>query len=188
MRRSAATVACLVLGTILALITPVPAGAEPDLTADPAPGAILTTMPAAVTLRFSADVDLETSHIAVSGPDGAGLADGEAEQPGRTVLRQPVRAGAPGDLTVAYHVIFSDGASTTGAYRFSAGTGAVPAPLDSTAERAATSAVSRHRHDIDPFSAVLLVIDGAVLVAVGGLLMLRPRHGSPVSLRLEEPR
>lgn len=185
MRRTAA----LLLSAAVLLLTPTAARAETGLAAaDPAPGASLAAMPAAVTLRFPDDVDAGSSHVAVTAPDGSDLADGEPGQPDAAVLRQPVRVGVAGDVTVAYHVILGDGTSVTGAYRFSAGTGTAPAPLDLAGERAATSAVTGHRHEVDPLSAVLLVIDGAVVLALAGLLVLRPRDGSPNSLRLDERR
>lgn len=145
------------------------------VSAEPAAGAVLGEAPGAVILRFTGAVSGADSHIAVATAGGEQVADGEAVQTGQREMRQPIRATAPGDLTVAYHVIFLDGASATGVYRFSAGTGVPPAPLSATAQQQATAEVSQHRHQVDGASAVLLVVDGAVLAVVVLLLRRRPR-------------
>jgi copper resistance protein C len=74
-------------------------------------------------------------------------------------------------------VIFLDGGSATGAYRFSVGTGMPPAPLSFAARQTATAAVTQHVHQVDEASAVLFVIDGAVAVIVLFLLWTRPHGG-----------
>ncbi len=83
----------------------------------------------------------------------------------------------PGDFTVAYHVEFRDGGETRGFLRFSVGTGIAPASATGAIERAATAALNQHRHQIDPVSAVVLVIDAAVVLAVLLLLLVtRPKQ------------
>lgn len=157
-----------------------PAAAQADdslIEGDPRPGAVLEHAPGAVTVRFGATVYGPDSHLAVSTAVGDDVTTGETTQPAPRELRVPIAATAPDDLTVAYHVVFTDGATATGAYRFSAGTGVPPAPLSRAAEQAVTAAVAQHVHGVDPVGAALLVIDGAVLLIVFFLLWARPRNG-----------
>lgn len=153
------------------------------VSANPPDGAILATPPATVVLRFSAALDLASSHLTILTAAGASTVDGAAGQPDPETIAQPVRIAASGELTVAYHVILVDGTSVTVAYRFSVGTGASPATLDAAARQAATSSVAQHGHQIDPIGATMLVIDGVVLVVVILLLRLRPHDRRPMSLR-----
>lgn len=163
---------------VLLAVSPGTARADDSLVAaDPLAGAVLAGLPDQVTLRFAGKVSGADSHIAVSGAGGVEVTAGEVEQSGPQQLRVRIRPTVPGDLTVAYHVIFLDGGSATGAYRFSAGTGVAAAPLSVTAQQAATASISHHVHQVDGASAVLLVVDGAVLVAVLVLLWARPRNG-----------
>ncbi|MFC0529842.1 copper resistance CopC family protein [Phytohabitans kaempferiae] len=155
--------------------------------ASPPVGGVLDAPPAVVTLTFSDDVQPELSHIAVFDDSGAEVGDGGYDQPAPRLIRLPVDIGADGAYTVAYHVTFPDGTSVTDVYRFSVGTGRAPAPLDAAEREARTEAVSEHAHQIDTLSAVLLVIDGAVLLVAVALLWLRPRgRRRPMSLRSTE--
>ena len=155
--------------------------------ADPPPDAVLQTAPAGVTLTFSAEVAPELSHLAVLDGRGSSVATDDYTRPAPNQLHLPVRIRADGDYTVAYHVTFPDGTSVTDLHRFSVGTGTVPAPLDAVARQVGTDAVTRHAHQIDGFSAALLIIDGLVLFGVLALLWLRPRDGRPMTLRSTEP-
>lgn len=155
--------------------------------ADPSPDAVLQTSPGAVTLTFSTEVAPELSHLAVLDGRGSSVATGDYTRPTARQLHLPVRIRADGDYTVAYHVTFPDGTSVTDLHRFSVGTGVVPAPLDAAARQVGTDAVTRHAHQIDGFSAALLIIDGLVLFGVLALLWLRPRDGRPMRLRPTEP-
>jgi methionine-rich copper-binding protein CopC len=149
------------------------------ISADPPAGAVLQALPERVSLWFAGKVSGIDSHVAVSGAGDTDVTAGEVEQPGPQQLRIRLRSTAPGDLTVAYHVIFLDGGSATGMYRFSAGTGATPKPRSAAAQQAVTAAVSHHVHHVDGASALLLVVDGVVLVGVLFLLWARPRNGRP---------
>ncbi|MFV2018987.1 copper resistance CopC family protein [Micromonospora sp. LOL_023] len=151
--------------------------------ADPPAGAVLSKAPTGVTLAFAHDVQPELSHVAVFDRDGSEIGDGTYSQPASDRVHLPVTIDQDGDYTVAYHVTFPDGTSTTDAYRFSVGTGVPPVALDAATRQASTDAVARHAHQIDGLSATLLVLDGLVLCAVLGLLWLRPRDGRPMSFR-----
>ncbi|RGC65441.1 hypothetical protein C5N14_28605 [Micromonospora sp. MW-13] len=185
-RRRAAVAAVVAAVAGLLALTPGAARADGALvSADPPAGAVLTTAPAEVTLDFGAGIDEGQSHAAVLDAGSRAVTDAEPTLAGSTRLRLPVRIGAAGDYTIAYHVTFTDGTTATGAHRFSVGTGVAPAPLDDAARRASTDAVATHGHGIDGFSAFLLVIDGAVLAVALALLWLRPRGGRPMSLRVD---
>ncbi|TDC63638.1 copper resistance protein CopC [Micromonospora sp. KC207] len=188
-RRRAAVAAVVAAVAGLFALTPGAARADGGLvSADPPAGAVLTAAPAEVTLDFDAGVDEGQSHVAVLDAASRPVTDTEATRAGSTRLRLPLRLGAPGDYTVAYHVTFADGTSATGAHRFSVGTGVAPAPLDDAARRASADVVvDAHGHGIDGFSAFLLFVDGAVLAAVLALLWLRPR-GRAMVLRVDESR
>lgn len=182
--RRAAVLAALL--AVAGLGAPAPAaagGSREPVAAAPAAGDVLAIAPGEVTLTFAADVQPELSHVAVLDGGGADVAAGDYRLPEPRRLSLPVRLTATGDYTVAYHVTFPDGTSATGAYRFSFGTGAAPAPLDESARQAATATVTEHAHTIDGLSAIILLIDAAVLCGVLALLWLRPRDGRPMTLR-----
>lgn len=134
---------------------------------DPADGAVLETAPGAVTLTFATPPDPGRSHISAVGPAGTPVAPAEVIAVGRSGLRLPVSIHDRGDYTVAYHAVLTDGSEAAGVLRFSVGTGVPPA---------APPAAAAHGHAVDPFSAALLVVDLAVLIAVV-LLLRRPRRG-----------
>jgi methionine-rich copper-binding protein CopC len=133
----------------------------------PAGGATLAGAPTEVELSFTGPVDPGRSHISVM--ESARTA-GALRRVAPERLSQPIAMTAAGEVTVAYHVTFADGAELAGSLRFTArsanATGRPPPE-------------AMHQHTIDPLSAGLLVIDGIVAVAVGVLLMRRPRPRAP---------
>ena len=163
-----------VLAVVLAVVLangPRAGGRAAVRSTSPADGATLARAPTEVALSFTGPVDQSRSHIVVM--DGSGAASvrsaGALRQtaPGR--LSQPITVTAAGEVTVAYHVTFTDGAELAGSLRFTAQSGAAagqPAP--------APASTSAHQHDIDPVSAGLLVVDGIAVLAVVVLLMRRP--------------
>ncbi|GAA0458462.1 hypothetical protein Aca07nite_64830 [Actinoplanes capillaceus] len=164
------------MSAVALAFTPAPVAADATLiVAEPAPGAVLSTAPPAVDLRFGAEVSAPDSHVVVMTADGRDVSEHAATPLGPQRLSVQLRPGASGDLTIGYHVVFLDGASTSGAYRISVGTGVSPAPLSAEAQRAVTMSVTGHGHQIDPASAVLLLLDGAVLAGALFLLWVRPR-------------
>jgi copper resistance protein C len=185
--RWAAVLAVLLAVAGLGVSTPAAAWAgDAPVTATPTADAVLTAAPTEVALTFAADVQPELSHVAVLDAAGTDLATGDYDLPDPRRMALPVRIGATGDFTVAYHVTFPDGTSATGAYRFSVGTGRAPAPLDEAARLAATDSITEHAHSVDGLSAVILVVDAAVLFGVLALLWLRPRDRRPMTLRASE--
>lgn len=157
--------------TGLAVLGPAPMAARADgtlVSGTPADGAALPAPPAAVTLSFSATPDAALSHVSVRDSAGREVTTGPLRAGAVRELRRDVRITGRGDYTVAFHVAFTDGSETIGARSFSVGTGVAPPP-------AAAEAAAGHQHEIDPLSAVLLVVDLAAVAGVGLLLLLRPR-------------
>jgi methionine-rich copper-binding protein CopC len=172
-------------GTFVALALSVAAPARADVPAvsgNPAGGAVLSQPPTQVTVDFGQPVDPDLTHVGVSGGNGTAVSAGEPDvRAGQVVV--PVTVTGRGDVTVAYHVTFADGAGRVGAYRFSVGTGVVPAALSVDAGRRAAADLP-HAHGIDPVGATLLVVDAVVLAGALLLLRLRPRDGSRAPMRL----
>ena len=145
----------------------------------PADGATVAQAPTEVELSFTDPVDPVRSHVSVRDGSGSALDVGRLRPVVPERLRQPVSIAAAGEVTVAYHVTFVDGAEVAGTLRFStrsgsaAGAASRPAPADGDLEDSAAG--SAHQHRIDPISAGLLAIDGIVALAVVVLLLRRPR-------------
>lgn len=171
-----ALVVALAAGSVLPAA---PAWAADTLTgAVPGDGSALAAAPQAVQLTFSASPVTDESHLSVRDAAGRAVSTGEPTRSGTDALRLPLGIRGTGDFTIAYHVVFADGADLFGALRFSVGTGVPPAPLPAAeVQRARQQLDAAHQHSVDPLSAVVLVADGVVLV--GGLLVLflRPRPG-----------
>lgn len=175
--RFGARVAVMVLpGIALLALAPGTGWAADRLTsATPADGSALSTAPDAVVLRFSAPVDLGLSHVSVRDAAGGEVGAGEPTRIDGTGLRLPVAVRSTGDHTVAFHIVFDDGADLIGVLRFSVGTGVPPPRLSNAqAEQAQQTVVSEHDHGVDPLSAVFLLADLAVLVGVLLMLARRP--------------
>jgi methionine-rich copper-binding protein CopC len=177
---------------------PSPGRAAALTSTDPADGAALERAPTGVELSFTAAPDPDLSHVSVRDGSGTVLDAGRLRlvQPER--LRQPIHGAAappegPVDVTVSYHVIFTDGRELVGTLHFSvgirvaAGPGAArePSTVDAATDadaaakadaagNAEVAAGSAHQHGVDPVSAALLAIDGVVGLAVVVLLLRRP--------------
>jgi copper resistance protein C len=176
---------------------PSPGRAAALTSTDPADGATLVQAPSGVELSFTAAPDPDLSHVSVRDGSGTALDAGRLRlvQPER--LRQPIHGiAAPPDrsvdVTVSYHVVFTDGRELAGTLRCSVGTrlpagpGAArgPSTVDAATDAAAAKAEaarnaevaagSAHQHGVDPVSAALLAVDGVVALAVVVLLLRRP--------------
>ncbi|MFG3691275.1 copper resistance CopC family protein [Micromonospora sp. NPDC047740] len=166
---------------------PAAASGGDDATASvPADGAALPAAPTQVELTFSRPPVAARSHLAVVTEDGRRVNPSDTPTAAGRRLVQAVSIQRPGVFTIAYHVEFADGGEAQGSRRFSVGTGAPPPAAPVPAEAAA---VSEHQHGVDPVSAVLLVVDG--LVVLGAVTMLlrtrRPRHAGPDPSALPGP-
>jgi methionine-rich copper-binding protein CopC len=162
--------------TVLLWLTTGVAHAAPALvSADPLDGAALATAPTTVLLTFSAAPDPALSHVSARDTARREVSTGAPGRAGDTGLWLPVSITATGDYTVAYHVVFRGGGETAGVVVFSVGTGAAPA-RPTLGGPAAQAPATGHGHGIDGVSAVLLVADLLVAVAVPVLLLRRPRR------------
>jgi len=142
----------------------------------PADGATLARAPTEVELSFTRPVDRGRSHFVVDGSGAASARSaGALRQTAPDRLSQPIAVTAAGEVTVAYHVTFTDGAELAGALRFTAPVGRAAGSAAGSPEPA-----PGHQHDVDPVSAGLLVVDGIAALAVVVLLLRRPRRPAPV--------
>ena len=129
----------------------------------PADGASVPILPTEVDLGFTAAVD--EFHVSARDAGGTPVTVGQAYPVAPDRLRQPISVAAPGVVTVVYHVTFAGGGTVSGTLRFGVG-GATVVGAGPVAEA--------HGHAVDPLSAVLLILDGAVAVGAVLLLVLRP--------------
>lgn len=136
----------------------------------PADGAALTAAPGEVVVRTAGRPDLSRSHLSVQDDTGATVDAGALDAGSPRALTLPVRLDGVGTFTAIYHVELADGRESSGAVRFSVGTGVPPA---------AGPAATGHEHGIDTVSAALLTVDLLVLAGALLLLRLRPRTGTP---------
>jgi methionine-rich copper-binding protein CopC len=74
---------------------------------NPADGATLARAPAEVELSFTGPVEPGRSHTSVS---GSARTAGALRRAAPERLSQPITVTAAGEVTVAYHVTFTDGA------------------------------------------------------------------------------
>lgn len=121
-----------------ALLAPaLPAAAHDELIAtDPTADAVLESLPAQITLSFSADVlpDAGATVVEVTDASGASLTDGTPEAAGAEVT-QALAGPASGAVTVRWRVVSSDGHPIDGEFAFSVPT-ASPTPTPSASPTA----------------------------------------------------
>jgi copper resistance protein C len=148
------------------------------ISSQPADQATLAQAPAEIDLAFTDPVDLSLSHVSILDRSGTVTA-GQPQLVTPERLRQPVRTSAAGEVTVAYHMTFVDGAELAGVIRFNLGNRAasdrVTAGRRSAAPAEDAAAQAVHQHGVDPVSAVLLVFDGLVVLCVIVLFRVRPQ-------------
>lgn len=91
---------------------------------DPGQGAVVSTLPATVTLRFDESVTLLPASLQVFGPDGARVDDGPATRPGGSSREASVAVSSQqhGTYLVSWRVISADSHPVSGAFTFSVGT------------------------------------------------------------------
>ena len=203
---AACAIAVLAVGLAIAFAQrPTSPGQAAALTStDPADGAALVRAPSGVELSFTAAPDPDRSHVSVRDGSGTALDAGRLRLVQPEQLRQPIHGTAAPpdgsvDVTVSYHVVFTDGRELAGTLHFlvgirvgagfcsarepstvDAGTDADAAAKADAAGNPELAAGSAHQHGVDPVSAGLLAIDGVVALAVVVLLLLRrpPPHPS----------
>ena len=131
-----AVIIAALLAALLVLLPSTRASAHDELvSSDPAAGSTVQTLPAEMTLTFSAALIDSEGGTAVVVTDAAGndLADGAPEIDG-AVLIQPLKADAAtaGEYTVIWQIVSSDGHPTDGEFAFSVAEAAPPATTEPT--------------------------------------------------------
>jgi methionine-rich copper-binding protein CopC len=172
LRRIVMSAAAVLLGALVTL-APVPAWAHAGLeSSSPAAGQRLDALPSEVSFTFSEDL-ATPAYVVVTAPDGTSLTSGDPVVEG-TTLKQAVSAGPPGDYSMAYRAISSDGHPVTGEISFTVGAASTPPTTAPTAARPASA-------DSDGFWSGdgIRVAVGVGLVVVGCvLLLLRSRRSA----------
>lgn len=103
----------------LLLIAVAPAGAHADFVSmSPAPGSVLATAPAEVTLRFSEDVTAMGSTIVIIDPTGRAVSLGDPRVQGPAITVDVRDWGAAGTYHVNFRVLSVDGHIVTDSRTF----------------------------------------------------------------------
>jgi methionine-rich copper-binding protein CopC len=89
------------------------------VTADPAPGATVSTPPAAVSITFDDEVEPRFTTIAIAGPHGhVTVGKLQADPANAKLVSVTVPKLAPGHYTVTWHATDTDTHKTHGSYSF----------------------------------------------------------------------
>ncbi|WP_245861127.1 copper resistance CopC family protein [Microbacterium aurantiacum] len=180
--------AASVLAAVLMLVTPLPASAHDSLqSSSPAADSTVPTLPAELTLTFSAGlVDGKgATEVVVTDAAGNSVTDGPATVDGATVTQPLVSEADAGVYRVIWKVVSSDGHPTSEEFSFTvatstlaeptAATTADPAPSETPSavqSPPATATPEGTPADGDAFLRVLPWIIGAVIVAgLGGAIV-----------------
>lgn len=117
-RRAGRAAAGLAAAAMIA--APAPALAHDTLTGStPEDGAAAAEAPEEVELTFSADPQDVGLEVRVTGPDSADVTDGDPEIQGSAVTQELSEAAeAPGDYSVVWRVVSSDGHPIEGAFDY----------------------------------------------------------------------
>jgi len=136
-RRVLAVLACALAAVALGAG---PAAAHDELLGSlPAAGSTVDSAPDQVVLMFAEPAVAIGTMVTVTGPDGAKLAQGDAQLVGSTVV-QALAAGRPaGTYTVDWRVTSADGHPVTGSFTFTATRPAVVATQPAATQPAATT-------------------------------------------------
>ena len=165
-------VIAVILPAVLAAVVLLrrPGGAAVRLAgSNPADGAQLGSVPAAVTLDFSGIARLGSVHVVVEDASGATVSRGAPQISGNQVI-QPVSATGDGLFQIGYHLVSTDGAELSGVLRFTVG------PASAAAAPPAPDAAAGHTHlSKDPLSLLLVLID-LILTVVLLVAMLGRRR------------
>jgi len=128
----------IVVAAPVALIGP--ASAHDQLTKSvPAAGSTITTAPDRIRLTFTDQVKSLGLVILVKDPSGASVTDGAATIDGTAVIQPVSPLSTPGDYTVAYRVVSSDGHPINGRFTFTLD---VPSPTPTASSSPSPSSPS----------------------------------------------
>ncbi|WP_106813679.1 copper resistance CopC family protein [Microbacterium timonense] len=176
--RAWALVAAVLLAFGVAVTTASPAHAHDELIgSDPATGSTVDTLPAQLTLTFSAEIADDDGASAVEVTDAAGtsLTDG-APTVQDNVLTQSLTGSASGAVTVLWKVVSSDGHPISGEFAFTvagapaptstATTAPTPTETSAPSPTAPTPTVTGEPAGADDSSALPWVIAGVLALAL----------------------
>jgi len=207
-RRLPAAVAAVVAALFLLTVAGAPPAAAHDrlVSSDPADGATVETLPAALTLTYSAEpMDAgDGTAVAVAAPSGADVTAGDPVIEGANVSVPLAEAAEAGVYTVTWRVVSSDGHPIDGSFSFTVDTPSTPLPTaeptqtpdatvapapsdEATPETTATSdPLDGTPADGDSFTRNLpWIIGGLLLAALGGAaiatLVARTRRRDPAA-------
>ncbi|WP_431806342.1 copper resistance CopC family protein [Microbacterium paraoxydans] len=203
LRRPATPIAlaAALLAAFLVLVSPLSASAHDALvSSSPAADSSVDTLPAELTLTFSAKlIDGEgATEVVVTDPSGANVADGAATVDGAIVTQPLSGTGPAGAYRVVWKVVSSDGHPTSGEFAFTVTTGddaattaptaapptapatATPGEQTATPEPAAPAATPD-----DPGASawvwVLVILAVLIVIGVAVWLAMRGRGGGTPS-------
>lgn len=201
LRRSAAPIALAttLLAAFLVLFSPLSASAHDALvSSSPAADSSVETLPAELTLTFSAKlIDGEgATELTVTDPAGQSVIDGTPTVEG-AIVTQPLRGSGPaGEYHVVWKVVSSDGHPTSGEFSFIVTVGDESAPTDEPTTAAPTAAPTTEQTATPEATAtttpeagddtgaaatwiwVLSILGALVLLGVVLWLVLRRRRGA----------
>jgi len=107
--------------TALTVLTGAPAFAHAFLDhATPPVGGTVAAPPHELTLWFTQNLEPAFSTVQVTGPNGAGIAQGKARISGNT-MHVAIKAASPGTYHVHWHALSVDTHTTQGNYEFHVG-------------------------------------------------------------------
>ena len=198
LRRSPAPFALattLLVAFLLLFAWPQPAAAHDSLIdSDPAAGSTVDTLPAELTLTFSAALigGEGATEVVVLDAEGNNVAEGEPELDGAMVIQPLASEAAAGQYHVIWKVVSSDGHPTSDEFGFTVSTstagdttsGAEPttAPQESSAAPTTAPTVAEDPNMTSGFSvSAPWLIGGAVVLLIAALIifmLMRSRRGS----------
>jgi methionine-rich copper-binding protein CopC len=180
----------LVLAVAVPVATASPASAHDRLTGStPSAGSTITTSPSRVTLTFTDEVTTIGLTVLVKDPSGGSVTDGPPTTDGTAVLQAIDRPTVPGEYTVAYRVVSSDGHPINGRFAFtldvpspspsaSASDSPSPIPTASSAPSGDVVAAKPAASTVDAGGGLVWLIVGAALIValvLTGLILARRR-------------
>lgn len=175
-RTAPAVLAAALLTAFLVLFAwPQQASAHDSLLdSSPAADSAVDTLPAELTLTFSAALipGDGSTEVVVTDADGTSVTDGEPELDGALVTQPLVAEAAAGEYHVLWKVVSSDGHPTSGEFFFTVttGTGAATAPAENDGDETATDEITTQAPADDPDMAAETSISPAWII--GGIVVL----------------
>lgn len=178
--RTGVAAALVAAATLLLVLPAAPAQAHATAVAAwPAPGQVLTAAPDRVIIEFSADVAPQVD-VAVVGPDGQSLADGDPLVDGRYVTQALREADQVGAYVAAFHVVATDLHPIVARvdYRVDPSAVATANPAGDPPDLVAAASAPPAREASGPLQwrGTLLLVGAAVLVGVSVLHVVARRR------------